>query len=87
MSDERFRATITKVMLTWSTTTWVALDILHKKGIATYADIQESISTVRDLMPEELYSKEIAAILNLMEQTYQPGQYRSPLEPPDRKRP
>ena len=85
MSDDSFRAAVTKAMLTWSTTNWVALDILHKKGIATYADIQESISIVRDLMPKEMYSKEIAAILNLMEQTYQPGQYRSPLEPPDQK--
>ena len=85
MSDDNLRAAISNAMIIWSTTTWVALDILHKKGIATYADIQESISIVRDLMPKELYSKEIAAILNLMEQTYQPGQYRSPLEPPDQK--
>lgn len=83
MNDDNLRAAISNAMIIWSTTTWVALDILHKKGIATYADIQESIAVVRDLIPKELYSKEVADTLNLMEQTYQPGQFHSPLDPPD----
>lgn len=82
MSEATLREAVRDAMIMWSTGNWVALDILHKKGIATYADIQDSIATVRGLIPKALYSKGVADALNIMEQTYQPGQFHSPLDPP-----
>lgn len=62
---------------------WIVFHILLKKGVITYADIQEAITEVRELIPKELYTPTIADVLNIMEQTYQPGHYQSPLTPPD----
>jgi hypothetical protein len=63
-------------------TDWITLDVLLKKQLITYADIQESIAAARERVPKELYTSAVADILNIMEQTYQAGNYQSPLGPP-----
>jgi hypothetical protein len=66
---------------------WIVFHVLLKKGVIAYADIQEAIAEVREIIPKEMYSQNIADALNIMEQTYQPGLYQSPLSPPDEPRP
>ncbi len=58
----------------------VVLDLLLKKGIVTYAEVQESISVVRETIPKENYSDLVRQTLDVMEQTYQDGTYHSPLD-------
>jgi hypothetical protein len=63
-------------------TNWIALNALIEKKVLTYDDVQQSIAAVRELIPKEHYTKAIADMLNIMEQTYQAGPYQSPLTPP-----
>jgi hypothetical protein len=54
----------------------VIFDALQAKGLLTYLDMQEAIARCRsDLPPGAPFD----TLLNVMEQKYQAGAYRSPL--------
>ena len=57
----------------------IVIDLLMKRGLIDYADIQEAISEARKQIPERFYTEYVARTLNTLEQTYQPGGYQSPI--------
>jgi hypothetical protein len=72
-----------EIAIKWSDLNFqIMFDALMNKGVIDYAAMQESIARVRDSFPPQAYEPWIRDKLNIMEQVYQPGTYRSPLKPP-----
>lgn len=76
MDENERKVIIEQLMTLMSTQFFILFDALHQKKVIDYANVQEAINVVRDIIPKEKYFPAMKLMLDQMEQTYQPGRRR-----------